>query len=123
MYVETSKLILVNFYMKLEQMERGKKRERRELSKYLGIREFTDLHKGSKCFICGAGPSLKDLDLSVIKEYPSISVNSSIIAMPWEEETDAQKSGGFVKFIIRFLIISIIIVAVILALGKLGIFR
>jgi len=38
-------------------------------------------------------------------------------------ETQAQKSGGFVKLIIRFLIIAIIIVAAILVLGKLGIFR
>ena len=38
-------------------------------------------------------------------------------------ETEAQKSGGVVKFIIRFLIIAIIIVAAILALGKLGILR
>lgn len=52
------------------------------------------------------------------------SITTSLGTMLFlKSEIEAKKSGGFVKFIIRFLIIAIIIIAGILALGKLGILR
>lgn len=47
--------------------------------------QFRNIHKDKKCFVCGAGPSIGNLDLSGIHHYPVICVNSSAILMPWLE--------------------------------------
>ena len=52
---------------------------------------FYDIHEGSKCFILGAGTSLYGMDLSCIHEYPVICVNSSILAVSWNQPGDVLK--------------------------------
>jgi len=81
----------VLFWKRLGFMKSGEKRERRELSKHLGIREFQNIHEGSKCFIIGAGPSLRDVDLSLIKNEITISVNSSILKTSWGVTGDERR--------------------------------
>ncbi len=39
------------------------------------LRQFKDKHKGQDCFIIGNGPSLKNMDLSPLKEYHSFGQN------------------------------------------------
>lgn len=41
-----------------------------------------DSWKGKTCFLLGGGPSLKDFDFNVIKNYPTIGVNKSFIKFP-----------------------------------------
>jgi hypothetical protein len=47
------------------------------------IREFRDRHKNDPCFIYGAGPSLRLIDIDPLKKYISISVNSGIVKAPF----------------------------------------
>jgi hypothetical protein len=44
-------------------------------------------HKGEVAFVVGAGTSLFGLNLTPIHKHVVISVNSSILAMPWQEGT------------------------------------
>lgn len=39
------------------------------------LRQFKDKHKGQDCFIIGNGPSLKNMDLSPLREYHSFGQN------------------------------------------------
>lgn len=39
--------------------------------------KYKDIHKGERCFIIGNGPSLKKLDLSLLKDEYTITVNQS----------------------------------------------
>lgn len=50
---------------------------------------FKDIHKGERCFIVGNGPSLKNLDLSVLKNKTVFTVNQSPRMKDFEKlETD-----------------------------------
>lgn len=50
---------------------------------------FKDIHKGERCFIVGNGPSLKCLDLSVLKNKTIFTVNQSPRMKDFEKlETD-----------------------------------
>lgn len=42
----------------------------------------TGAWKDKTCFILGGGPSLKDFDFNLIKDYPTIGVNKSFIKFP-----------------------------------------
>lgn len=42
-------------------------------------------HSGERAFVVGAGTSLYDLDLSKIHNHVVISINSSILLMPWDD--------------------------------------
>jgi len=44
-----------------------------------------DKHEGETAFVVGAGTSLYGVDLSPIHDHVVISVNSSIILMPWQD--------------------------------------
>lgn len=46
------------------------------------LKELQDIHNGSMGFVIGAGPSLHFQDLSLLKKYVTISVNSGIIKYP-----------------------------------------
>ena len=46
------------------------------------LKELENKHKDKMCFILGAGPSLNDEDTDRLKDYVSITANSSIVAMP-----------------------------------------
>ena len=54
------------------------------MNPWTDLSDLQDIHKGEKCFICGAGPSIAFLDLKEIHNFLVISVNSSAILMPWE---------------------------------------
>ena len=58
---------------------------------FLGVNKFANKHSGKKCFVIGAGPSLKDVDTSVISNYPVICVNSSILKFDWTIPDDSEK--------------------------------
>lgn len=47
------------------------------------LSDFNGIHSGEKCFILGAGPSIKDLNLGAIGGHVVICVNSSILLMDW----------------------------------------
>lgn len=53
-------------------------------------KEFINKYEGETAFICGAGPSFYDIILSYkfyqIFKHVVISVNSTIISMPWKNE-------------------------------------
>lgn len=53
--------------------------------------QFLDIHKGSKCFVLGAGPSVGFLKIGPIFNYPVFSVNSSVLLCPWNEPGDDLK--------------------------------
>lgn len=46
---------------------------------------FNNIHKGERAFVVGAGTSLFGVDISGIHKDVVISVNSSILLMPWHE--------------------------------------
>jgi len=47
------------------------------------VSDFKDKHKGEIAFILGAGPSLHNLDINLIKGYTTIAVNSAISKFPF----------------------------------------
>lgn len=49
------------------------------------LEEFNGKHKGSICFIIGAGPSLHFQNLEPLKNHITIAVNSGYIAVPWAD--------------------------------------
>ena len=48
----------------------------------LGLHEFKNKHKGDIAFILGAGPSLHNFPINLIKNHITFAVNSSIMKMP-----------------------------------------
>ncbi len=66
-------------------MKVGKKRERRSIQGWTDLSDMKDLHKGAKCFICGAGPSIGFLNLEGIHDHVVIAVNSAALLMPWRD--------------------------------------
>lgn len=50
-----------------------------------------DRHKGSRAFVVGAGTSLYGLNIDFIHKDVVISINSSIILMPWEDGSDDKR--------------------------------
>lgn len=46
------------------------------------LEEFNKKHDGDVAFILGSGPSVKMLDLTPLKDYVTIAVNSGYLAMP-----------------------------------------
>jgi hypothetical protein len=48
----------------------------------LDLKEIENKHKGSMAFIIGAGPSLHGVDVSPLKDYVTLTVNSGIMKMP-----------------------------------------
>lgn len=69
-------------------LNKNLERQRKPIVASTDLSKFVDIHKGKKCFVAGAGPSIGLLDLEPIHKYPVISVNSSAILMPWEEPGD-----------------------------------
>jgi len=65
-----------------------KDRQRKPMTKSTDLSKFVDIHKGKKCFVLGAGPSIGLLDLTPIHKYPVVSVNSSALLLPWIEPGD-----------------------------------
>lgn len=58
------------------------------------LQSYTTLkgkHKGDVAFVVGAGTSLLGLDLSEIHKHVVISINSSILLMPWQEGDAARR--------------------------------
>lgn len=59
--------------------------------------KLIDKHKGQVAFVCGAGPSLYDAICTYafrdIFKYVVISVNSSIMAMPWHTQEEMDRNG------------------------------
>jgi len=53
---------------------------RRESIRCLG--EFKDVHRGRRCFIIGNGPSLKQTDLSLLKDEFTFGMNRIYLAFP-----------------------------------------
>ena len=49
---------------------------------------FNDIHKGRKCYVIGAGPSIAFLDLQKIHKHVVVSINSSALLMPWDKDGD-----------------------------------
>ena len=47
------------------------------------LRKYKDIHRGERCFIIGNGPSLKQLDLSLLKNEYTFGMNR--IYMAFEE--------------------------------------
>jgi hypothetical protein len=72
-------------------MKRESKRTPRAIKSYTDLSDFADTNQGAKCFVCGAGPSLAFVDLSGIHDHVVISVNSSILRMPWDKEGDISR--------------------------------
>ncbi len=64
-------------------MNPTRKRQGRKLRSFTDLSDFDNAYSGQKCFIVGAGPSLISLDLLGIHEHVVISVNSSVLLMPW----------------------------------------
>lgn len=46
------------------------------------LKEIEGKHKGKAAFIIGSGPSLHTIDISPLKDYVTITVNSGIVKMP-----------------------------------------
>lgn len=68
------------FSEKTEQKMRRRiveKRRKEELNLISSNGMFKDIHKGERCFIVGNGPSIKSLDLSVLKNEIVFTVNQS----------------------------------------------
>lgn len=72
-------------------MNKKAKRSRPPIHKMSDTEQFRNIHAGNKCFVCGAGVTIGTLDLTGIREYPVVCVNSSVMLMPWEEPGDVQK--------------------------------
>jgi hypothetical protein len=70
------------------QLDKNLKRRRKPVTAATDLSEFLDRHKGKKCFVTGAGPSLGLMDLTDVHQHPVIAVNSSILMLPWEEPGD-----------------------------------
>lgn len=70
-------------------MDKNSERHRKAVKPATDLSTFVDKHKGKKGFVLGAGPTLGLLDLSGLSNYPVFSVNSSILALPWEEPGEA----------------------------------
>lgn len=49
------------------------------------IKEYTDRHKGKIAFVLGAGASLKDIPLDLIKEHVVVAVNRAILKVPFAQ--------------------------------------
>ncbi len=83
-------LLQVFFFPKLDLrvVDKTAHRERTEVKSWTNLSDFVDLNSDRKCFICGAGPSIGFLDIASIHNHVVISVNSSILLMPWENEGD-----------------------------------
>ncbi len=72
-------------------MDRDAKREPQEHKPYTDLTDLIDIHKGEKCFILGAGPSIAFIDLSEIFDHVVISTNSSILLTPWDRGTSDRR--------------------------------
>lgn len=66
-------------------MEKGKKRERRQIKGWTDLSDLQDRHFGEKCFVVGAGPSIGFLNLEPIQSSVVIAVNSAAMLMDWSE--------------------------------------
>lgn len=49
------------------------------------LKELQDRHKGKMAFVVGAGPSLHFQDVSPLKDYVTISVNSGLLKVPFSD--------------------------------------
>ena len=47
-----------------------------------GLRKLKDIHRGERCFIMGNGPSLKNTDLSLLKDEYTFGMNRIFLAFP-----------------------------------------
>ena len=47
-----------------------------------GLRTLKDIHRGERCFIMGNGPSLKNTDLSLLKDEYTFGMNRIFLAFP-----------------------------------------
>ena len=47
-----------------------------------GLRALKDIHRGERCFIMGNGPSLKNTDLSLLKDEYTFGMNRIFLAFP-----------------------------------------
>jgi hypothetical protein len=65
-------------------MQKSATRKSRDLQPEYDLFDLKNVHAGSKCFICGAGPSIGFLKLDEIHKHVVISVNSSILLMSWK---------------------------------------
>lgn len=72
-------------------MNRDAKRQPRELKPYTDLSDLVGIHRGSKCFVVGAGPSLAFADLSHIHNHVVISTNSSALLMPWDKGSENKR--------------------------------
>lgn len=48
----------------------------------MNVKDFKDINKGKSCFVVGNGPSLKDMDLSRIKDKYSFAMNRISLIYP-----------------------------------------
>lgn len=69
----------------------NKNEKRKRPTQISDTEQYRNIHEGNKAFICGAGVTLGTMDLSGIHEYPVISINSSIMLLPWGEPGDILK--------------------------------
>jgi len=69
-------------------VRKDSKRTRQALKPHLDLSDLHNLHQGRKCFVVGAAPSVGFLDLTPIHDHVVISVNSSVLLMPWDEDGD-----------------------------------
>jgi hypothetical protein len=49
------------------------------------IKEYIDKHKGKIAFVLGAGSSLKDIPLNILKKHVVVAVNRSILKVPFAQ--------------------------------------
>lgn len=66
-------------------MDKDAKREPKEHKPYTDLTDLIDIHKGEKCFVLGAGPSIGFTDLSQIFNHVVISTNSSVLLTSWDK--------------------------------------
>ncbi len=49
------------------------------------LEEYNGKHKDKTCFVIGAGPSISDLNLELLRDHVTIAVNSGYVAVPWAD--------------------------------------
>lgn len=52
-------------------------------TRFPGIARFKDIHRGSRCFIMGGGPSLKKIDPRLLKDEITFGVNGIFLIYDW----------------------------------------